>query len=84
MKPLSIILNTDNGREQNVPAGGPPGGKGYAGNVTNDLTDVQSVAVRGEGFYDEDGFRTGTAQRPKKGTFTRAIWLKGGLILRPE
>ena len=33
VKPLSIILNTDNGREQNVPAGGPAEWRGYAGMV---------------------------------------------------
>jgi hypothetical protein len=84
VKPLSIILNTDNGREQNVPAGGPAEWKGYAGIVKYDLTDVHSVAVRGEVFNDEDGFRTGTAQRLKEMTLTWEIRLKEGLILRPE
>ena len=89
MKPLSIILNTDNGREQNVPAlpsgaSGPAEWKGYAGIVKYDLSDRHSVAARGEVFNDEDGFRTGTAQRLKEVTLTWEIRLNGGLILRPE
>ena len=84
VKPLSIILNTDNGREQNVPTVGPAVWKGYAGIVKYDLTDVHSVAVRGEVFNDEDGSRTGTAQRLKEVTLTWEIRLNGGLILRPE
>ena len=91
MKPLSIILETDNGREQNVPAtllpsgaSGPAEWKGYAGIVKYDLNDKHSLAARGESFNDEDGFRTGTAQRLKEVTVTWEIRLNGGLILRPE
>ena len=84
VKPLSIILNTDNGREQNVPAGGPAEWKGAAGIVKYDLTDMHSIVARGEIFNDVDGFRTGTAQRLKEITLTWEIRLNGGLILRPE
>jgi putative OmpL-like beta-barrel porin-2 len=91
VKPLSIILDTDNGREQNVPAtllpsetSGPAEWKGVAGIVKYDLTDKHSIAARGEVFNDEDGFRTGTAQRLKEVTLTWEIRLNGGLILRPE
>ena len=84
VKPLSIIVNTDNGREQDVPAGGPAVWKGVAGIVKYDLTDMHSVVARGEIFNDEDGFRTGTAQRLKEITLTWEIRLNGGLILRPE
>jgi hypothetical protein len=92
MKPLSIILNTDNGREQNVPATLLPLGtpsesaqwKGVAGIVKYDLNDKHSIAARGEVFNDEEGFRTGTAQRLKEVTLTWEIRLNGGVILRPE
>ncbi len=91
VKPLSIILNIDNGREQNVPAAllpsgesGPAQWKGVAGIVKYDLSDMHSVAARGEVFNDKDGFRTGTAQRLKEVTLTWEIRLNGGLVLRPE
>jgi hypothetical protein len=95
MKPLSIILNTDNGREQDVPAAsfpasktpsgpGPAEWKGAAGIVKYDLNDMHSIVARGEVFNDEDGFRTLTAQRLKEVTLTWEIRLNGGLILRPE
>jgi Putative beta-barrel porin-2, OmpL-like. bbp2 len=91
VKPLSIILNTDNGREQDVPAtllpsgqSGPAQWKGAAGIVKYDLNDKHSIAARAEIFNDEDGFRTGTAQRLKEVTLTWEIRLNGGLILRPE
>jgi hypothetical protein len=91
VKPLSIILNTDNGREQDVPAtllpsgaSGPAQWKGYAGIVKYDLNERHSIAARGEVFNDEDGFKTGTAQRLKEVTLTWEIRLNGGLVLRPE
>jgi hypothetical protein len=91
MKPLSIILNTDNGREQNVPAtllpsgaSGPAEWKGVACIAKYDLTDKHSIAARGEVFNDEEGFRTGRAQRLKEVTMTWEVRLNGGLILRPE
>jgi hypothetical protein len=95
VKPLSIILNTDNGREQDVPAAllpasktpagpGPAQWKGAAGIVKYDLSDMHSIAARAEIFNDEDGFRTGTAQRLKEITLTWEMRLNGGIILRPE
>ena len=91
VKPLSIILETDNGREQNVPAtllpsgaSGPAEWKGYAGIVKYDLNDKHSLAARGEVFDDADGFRTGTVQRLKEVTLTWEVRLNGGVILRPE
>ena len=88
MKKLSFILNTDNAREQdvNLPAGtvGPATWAGYAAIAKYDLTDAHSIAVRGEVFHDEDGFRTGTAQRLKEVTLTWETRLAGGLIIRPE
>lgn len=85
IKNLSFIVNTDNGREQNIAAaGGPATWHGIAGIVKYDISDTYSIAVRGETFNDEDGFRTGTAQRLKEVTVTPEVRLNGGLILRPE
>lgn len=85
VKPLSIIVNTDNGREQNVPGlDGPATWSGVAGIVKYDFSDKYSLSVRGETFGDKEGFRTGMVQRVKEITMTPEIRLNGGLILRPE
>jgi hypothetical protein len=85
LKNLSIIVNTDNGREQDVfAAGGSAVWKGVAGIVKYDMNDTYSISVRGETFNDQEGFRTGMAQRLKEVTITPEIRLNGGLILRPE
>jgi hypothetical protein len=94
-KKLSFILNTDNAREQNViysaaPAillGQPTGQAtwaGYAAIVKYDLSDANSVSVRGEVFSDPEGFRTGTIQRLKEATLTWETRLSNGIIIRPE
>ncbi len=82
-KKLSLVLNYDNGKEEN---GALPSVKwsGLAGIVKYDLTDKYSVALRGESFDDKDGVRTGTAQKLKEVTATFETRLNGGLILRPE
>ena len=87
VKPLSIILNYDDGREQNAaPAGGAATWSGLAGIVKYDFNDTYSLAVRGEYFADPDGARTGTgiAQELKEATVTPEIRLNGGIIVRPE
>ena len=91
IKPLSIILNYDDGKEENVPGTLLPSGvssdakwNGFAGIVKYDFDDKYSLAVRGEYFDDKDGFRTGTAQKLKEVTITPEIRLSGGVIVRPE
>lgn len=91
VKPLSIILNYDDGKEDNVPGTLLPSGKssdakwsGLAGIIKYDFNDTYSLAVRGEYFDDTDGFRTGTVQTLKEVTVTPEIRLNGGVILRPE
>jgi hypothetical protein len=91
IKPLSIILNYDDGKEDNVPGTLLPSGisgdatwSGLAGIVKYDFNDTYSLAVRGEYFDDNEGFRTGIAQKLKEVTVTPEIRLKGGVILRPE
>ncbi len=82
VKPLSLILNYDNGKEDFT--GSSATWSGFAGIVKYDINDKYSVAVRGEYFDDKDGVRTGTAQKLKEVTLTPEIRLNGGLIVRPE
>ncbi|HTP04229.1 MAG TPA: porin [Nitrospirota bacterium] len=91
IKPLAIILNYDDGREDNVPGTLLPSGisgdakwDGLAGIIKYDFNDTYSLAVRGEYFDDKDGFRTGMVQKLKEVTVTPEIRLNGGVILRPE
>jgi hypothetical protein len=85
IKPLSIILNYDNGQEDHLSAtGGTAKWSGFSGIVKYDINDTFSVAVRGEYFDDKDGVRTGTVQKLKEVTVTPEIRLANGLILRPE
>lgn len=84
VKPLSIILNYDNGNEQNAVPSGTAKWSGFAGIVKYDFNDKFSLSVRGESFDDTDGFRTGTKQKLTEVTVTPEIRLVGGLIVRPE
>ncbi len=85
IKKLSLIVNTDNAREQNIAAaGGAATWSGIAGIVKYDFTDKYSLAIRGETFGDPEGFRTGMPQRIKEVTVTPEIRLNGGLVVRPE
>jgi hypothetical protein len=87
MKKLSLILNTDNGREQGAGVAGEAATwSGMAGIVKYDFNDTYSLAVRLEDFNDQDGVRTGTGiqQRLTEVTVTPEIRLNGGIILRPE
>jgi hypothetical protein len=86
IKPLSIILNYDDGKEDNALALGTTDAKwsGFAGIVKYDINDTFSIAARGEYFDDKDGFKTGTVQKLKEVTLTFEARLNGGIILRPE
>ncbi len=89
IKNLSLILNTDNAKEQNavfLPSGAVASAtwSGIAAIVKYDFNETYSLAVRGETFGDQDGARTGTPQRVKELTITPEIRLNGNLILRPE
>ena len=83
VKPLSIILNYDNGKQDNSGAASAKW-NGISGIVKYDINDTYSISVRGESFDDKDGFRTGTAQKLTEVTVTPEIRLAGGLIVRPE
>ncbi len=83
IKPLSIILNYDDGQEDLV-GGDTAKWSGFSGIVKYDINDMFSVAVRGEYFDDKDGVRTLTVQKLTEGTVTLEVRLNGGIILRPE
>jgi hypothetical protein len=83
VKPLSIILNYDNGKQDNDGASSFKW-SGFAGIVKYDFNDTFGLSVRGEYFDDKDGFRTGTTQKLKEVTVTPEVRLAGDLILRPE
>ncbi len=85
VKPLSFILNYDNGQEDHLAAdGGRAKWDGFSGIVKYDFNETYSFAVRGESFDDKDGVRTGTSQRLTEVTVTPTIRLAGGLVLMPE
>ena len=85
IKPLSIILNYDNGQEQHLSAsGGTAQWSGLSAIAKYDINDTYSLSVRGEYFDDKDGVRTLTAQKLTEITVTPTIKLSGGLVLMPE
>ncbi len=92
IKPLSIILNYDNGTQDNTGAvalaetgfTGSVRLSGFSGIVKYDINDMYSISVRGESFNDSDGYGTGTPQELAEFTLTPEIRLGGGLIVRPE
>ncbi len=83
-KPLSFILNVDDGTEKNAVPTGDATWTGAALIAKYDLSDAHSIAVRGEYFDDKDGFRTGTVQKLNEVTLTWETRLSGGLVVRPE
>lgn len=84
IKPLSIILNYDNAKEDMGAGASDVKWNGFAAIVKYDINDMYSISVRGESFDDKDGFRTGTAQKLTEVTVTPEIRLANGIILRPE
>ena len=83
IKPFALILNYDNGKQDNSGAASVKW-SGISGIVKYDINDTYSISVRGESFDDKDGFRTGTAQKLTEVTVTPEIRLAGGLVVRPE
>jgi hypothetical protein len=84
MKPLTIILNYDDGKADHAVASGTAKWSGFSGIVKYDINDRFSVAARGEYFDDKDGYRTGTTQKLTEFTVTPEIRLAGGLTVRAE
>ena len=80
---LSLTLNYDNASQENTPTGKAKW-SGFAGYVTYQFTDTWRLAVRGETFDDEDGYRTGVVQKWKEGTVTLAYLPAKNFELRGE
>lgn len=82
---LSFVLNFDTARQQAALAGGGDAEwKGLAGYVNYKLGDQWRVSVRAEYFDDQDGFRTGVAQKWKEATATLAYSPSQNTELRAE
>jgi hypothetical protein len=85
MKNLSVGLNVDYATEQHsAPDGGEAKWYGWALTAKYDFNDWFSIGMRGEYFNDQDGVRTGTAQRAKEFTFTPQFVVAKNLLIRPE
>jgi len=82
-KPLSIILNYDDGK-LDFPGAASQKWSGVSATVKYDINNTYGIAVRGESFDDKDGARTGVKQKLTEYTVTPEIRLNGGLVLRPE
>lgn len=81
---LSFVLNYDIASQTDALVGG---GKakwgGSAAYVNYKLSDLWRLSLRGEYFDDQDGFRTGVAQRWKESAFTVA-YTRDNIELRGE
>jgi hypothetical protein len=87
IKPLSLIFNIDDGKQDDavIPAGtGDAKWYGISGIAKYDISDKHSVAARAEYYNDKDGFTTGTVQKLKEVTLTWETRMRSGLIIRPE
>ncbi|MEK7852322.1 MAG: outer membrane beta-barrel protein [Planctomycetota bacterium] len=79
-------LNFDYGTEDGAAVNGSNGKWwGFAGIVSRDITDVVSLALRGEYFDDTDGARRGIDNLDIwELTFTTNIKIRESLLVRPE
>jgi len=84
IKPLSIILNYDNGQQDQSAGLGTQKLSGISGIVKYDINDTYSISARGESLNDSDGYGTGTPRELAEFTLTPEMRLTGGLILRAE
>jgi hypothetical protein len=85
---LYISLNADYGQETNIPAVvssvGTAVWKGISAIGKYSLTDASAIAVRGEYYYDQNGFTTGTAQTLKEITLTYEYKFTPAFLTRLE
>ncbi len=85
VKNLTFVVNGDYAIQSNAaPDGGDAKWYGIAGYARYDFSDLFSAAIRAEYFDDNDGVRTGTAQKVKEVTFTPECRIAKNLIVRPE
>lgn len=80
---LFVTLNADYGQEALDPMGYAIW-KGAALTGKYTITDVSALGLRGEYYYDQSGFTTGTAQALKEITLTYEYKFGGSLLTRIE
>lgn len=80
---LFVTLDADYGQESDTPVGFAIW-KGAALTGKYTLTDVSAIAARGEYYYDQNGFTTGTLQSLKEITATYEYKFGGSLVTRLE
>jgi len=84
-KNFTFVLNTDYAKQSHDAADGSDAKwYGLAGYAKYDFSDLFSAAIRAEYFNDNDGVRTGTAQKLKEVTLTPEFRIAKDLIVRPE
>lgn len=86
---ISFTLNYDNARQRNAATVAPSGAEtakwsGIAAYVTYQMSPTWRLALRGETFDDDDGYRTGVAQTWEEATLTLAYLPSKSLELRGE
>lgn len=82
---LSFALNGDYGFDANAIAPGHSAQwVGAAAYARVQLTGRFALALRGEAFWDLDGFRTGQVERLLEATLTSEVKLADGFLLRGE
>jgi len=85
VKNLTLVANTDYATEEHSAAdGGTAKWYGIGGYAKYDFSDLFSGTIRAEYFNDEDGLRTGTAQKIKEITITPEFRVAKSIIVRPE
>jgi hypothetical protein len=80
---LFVTVNADYGQESDSPVGFAVW-KGVALTGKYAVSDVSAIAARGEYYYDQSGFTTGTAQALKELTLTYEYKFAGNLVTRLE
>lgn len=83
--PLTFVINYDYGTQKNaVTPGETAKWSGVAGYVNYKFHPMWRVALRGEYFDDQDGFRTGVIQKWKEATATLAYMPTSHVEIRGE
>jgi len=86
VKDLTLVLNTDYGREEKDPLNTGKNSKWYgiAGYMKYEFNDSFSTSFRAEYFVDKNGVRTGIPQVLKEITITPEFKITKNLLVRPE
>ena len=85
-KQLTFMANIDYAHEDSDPLNSGKNSEWYGAAVyaKYDFTELFSTSIRAEYFDDQNGVRTGIAQKLKEITLTPEFRIAKGLLLRPE